>query len=238
MAETAAESWTARRGTLPNLLRPRHHLPVAIASGRSPWCLEPVWALLVRWNQNGWAIRAESMADEPTLPPPRPEHLSSSLRRNIEVLQERRRQEAASSTPQERLAAAITAFTGSMPFVYLHLALYGAWIAINVGLIPGLRAFDPSFVILAMAASVEAIFLSTFVLISQNRTAAEADKRADLDLQISLLTEHELTTLTGLVTAMAERLNLRPNDPELEEVKKDIAPEAVLDEIEAHQASE
>jgi len=179
-----------------------------------------------------------SMIDEPTLPPPRLEHLSSALRRNIAVLHERRRQEAASATPQERLAAAITAFTGSMPFVYLHLALYGAWIAINVGLVPGLRAFDPSFVILAMAASVEAIFLSTFVLISQNRSAAEADKRADLDLQISLLTEHELTTLTGLVTAIAERLNLPPNDPKLEEVKKDIAPEAVLDEIEAQQASE
>jgi uncharacterized membrane protein len=130
------------------------------------------------------------MADEPTLPPPRPEHLSSSLRRNIEALHGRRRQEAASSTPQEPLAAAITAFTGSMPFVYLHLALDGAWIAINVGLIPGLRPFYPSFVILAMEASVEAIFLSTFVLISQNRSTAEADKRADLDLQISLLTEH------------------------------------------------
>jgi uncharacterized membrane protein len=178
------------------------------------------------------------MADEPTLPPPRAEHLSSSLRRNIEALQERRRQEAASSTSQERLAAAITAFTGSMPFVYLHLALYGGWIAINVGFVPGLRAFDPSFVILAMAASVEAIFLSTFVLISQNRSAAQADKRADLDLQISLLTEHELTTLTWLVTAIAERLDLPLNDPELEEVKKDIAPEAVLDEIDAQQASE
>jgi len=117
------------------------------------------------------------MTAEPTLPPPRPEHLSSSLRRNIEALQERRRQDAASSTPQERLAAAITAFTGSMLFVYLHLAMYGAWIGVNIGLIPGLQAFDPSFVILAMEASVEAIFLSTFVLISQNRTAAEADKR-------------------------------------------------------------
>jgi uncharacterized membrane protein len=179
-----------------------------------------------------------SMADKPTLPPPRAEHLSSSLRRNIEAMQERRRQEAASSTSQARLAAAITAFTGSMPFVYLHLALYGAWIAINVGLVPGLRAFDPSFVILAMAASVEAIFLSTFVLISQNRSAAQADKRADLDLQISLLTEHELTTLTSLVTAIAERLDLPLNDPELEEVKKDIAPEAVLDEIDAQQTSE
>jgi len=53
-----------------------------------------------------------------------------------------------------------------MPFVYLHLTLYGGWIAFNAGLIPGLQAFDPSFVILAMVASVEAIFLSTFVLIS------------------------------------------------------------------------
>ena len=200
--------------------------------------LEPVWggARSLDATTEGRS-GPRSMADEPTVPPPRPEHLSSSLRRNIEALQVRRRQEAASSTPQERLAAAITAFTGSMPFVYLHLALYGAWIAINVGLVPGLRPFDPSFVILAMEASVEAIFLSTFVLISQNRSAAEADKRADLDLQISLLTEHELTKLTWVVTAMAERLNIPPSDPELEEVKKDIAPEAVLDEIEAQRAS-
>jgi len=201
--------------------------------------LEPVWggARSLDATTEGRS-GPRSMADEPTVPPPRPEHLSSSLRRNIEALQVRRRQEAASSTPQERLAAAITAFTGSMPFVYLHLALYGAWIAINVGLVPGLRPFDPSFVILAMEASVEAIFLSTFVLISQNRSAAEADKRADLDLQISLLTEHELTKLTWVVTAMAERLNIPPSDPELEEVKKDIAPEAVLDEIEAQRTSE
>src|ERR1700750_1366162 len=81
------------------------------------------------------------MENDPTLPPPRPEHLSSALRRNIEVLHERRRQEAASSTPQERLAAAITAFTGSMPFVYLHLALYGGWSANKLGLTSGVGAF-------------------------------------------------------------------------------------------------
>jgi uncharacterized membrane protein len=56
---------------------------------------------------------------------------------------------------------------------------------------------DPSFVVLAMVASVEAIFLSTFVLISQNRMAAAADKRADLDLQESQLAEHEVTRLVG-----------------------------------------
>ena len=126
-----------------------------------------------------------------------------------------------------------------MRFVYVHLALYGAWIAVNLGAVPGIPAFDPSFVVLAMVASVEAIFLSTFVLISQNRMAAAADKRADLDLHISLLAEHELTKLTGLVTAVAERLGVAAGaDPEIAEVKKDVAPEAVLDAIEAKQDSE
>ena len=173
-------------------------------------------------------------AATPTVPPPRPRNLSSSLKRNIEALERRRRQESASATRQERLAEAITSFTGSMRFVYLHLALYTVWILVNLGAVPGIPKFDPSFVILAMAASVEAIFLSTFVLISQNRTAAAADKRADLDLHISLLTEHELTKLTEVVTAIAARLDVQL-DAEIEEVKKDVAPEAVLDEIDARQ---
>jgi len=85
---------------------------------------------------------------------------------------------------------------------------------------------------------VEAIFLSTFVLISQNRMAAQADKRADLDLQISLLAEHELTKLSEVVVAIAERLDIRAAaDPELREVGRDVSPEAVLDEIAAQQAS-
>jgi uncharacterized membrane protein len=94
--------------------------------------------------------------------------------------------------------------------------------------------WDESFVVLAMIASVEAIFLSTFVLISQNRMQAAADKRADLDLQISLLAEHEVTKLATLVSAMAERMGIRTEvDEELGEIKQDVAPEAVLDEIEA-----
>jgi uncharacterized membrane protein len=166
----------------------------------------------------------------PTVPPPQPKSLSSALKRNIEALEERRREEATSATREERLAEAITSFTGSMPFVYLHLVLYAAWILVNLGVSPGLPKFDPSFVILAMEASVEAIFLSTFVLISQNRTSAAADKRADLDLQINLLAEHELTKLTEVVTAIAARLDVRL-DAEIEEVKKNVAPEAVLDEL-------
>jgi low affinity Fe/Cu permease len=131
----------------------------------------------------------------PTVPPPRPGTLSGSLKRNIEALEERRRKEAAEATREERLAQAITSFTGSIRFVYLHLLVYAVWILANLGVVPGVPKFDPSFVVLAMEASVEAIFLSTFVLISQNRTAAAADKRADLDLHINLLAEHELTKL-------------------------------------------
>jgi uncharacterized membrane protein len=87
--------------------------------------------------------------------------------------------------------------------------------------------------VLAMVASVEAIFLSTFVLISQNRMAAAADKRADLDLQINLLSEHEVTKLVALVSAMAEKLGVETEaDVEVEELKEDVAPEVVLDEIE------
>ena len=172
----------------------------------------------------------------PTTPPPQPPGLSSVLARNIQTLNERRRQEEAEATIQERTAEAITRFTGSMPFVYLHLAFFGFWIVANLGWIPGVPIWDESFVVLAMWASVEAIFLSTFVLISQNRMAAAADKRADLDLHVSLLTEHELTKLVQLVTALAEREGIRADaDPEIEEVKADVAPEAVLDEIASKQ---
>ena len=174
----------------------------------------------------------------PTVPPPRPGNLSGALRRNIEALEERRRHEAAAAPTEARVAEAITRFTGSMRFVYVHLALYGAWIAANLGAVPGVPVFDPSFVVLAMVASVEAIFLSTFVLISQNRMAAAADKRADLDLHISLLAEHEVTRLVAMVSAITDHLGIETEaDEEIGELKQDVAPDAVLDEIERNGSS-
>ena len=119
-----------------------------------------------------------------------------------------------------------------MRFVYLHLAIFGFWIIANLGWIPFVPKWDESFVVLAMIASVEAIFLSTFVLISQNRMAAAADKRADLDLQVNLLAEHEVTRLIELVSKMADRLGV-DGGHELDELKRDVAPEAVLDAIDS-----
>jgi uncharacterized membrane protein len=159
--------------------------------------------------------------------------LNSSLRRNIEALRRRREEEDANASAEERIAAAITGFSGSMRFVYLHLALYGLWIVANLGWVPGLRPWDPTFVVLAMIASVEAIFLSTFILITQNRMAAAADRRAELDVQINLLAEAEITKLVELVSGIAEQMDVpEAEEPEIQEMKRQVAPEAVLDAIE------
>ena len=130
------------------------------------------------------------------------------------------------------MAAAVTRFSGSMRFVYLHLALYGFWIVANLGWVPAVPRWDPSFVVLAMIASVEAIFLSTFILITQNRMSALAEKRAELDLQISLLSEHELTKLVAMVDAISRHLRIDHGAGDVDELKRNVAPEAVLDAIE------
>jgi uncharacterized membrane protein len=167
----------------------------------------------------------------PTVAPPEPGSLNSALTRNIEALQERRRAEAASAPLQDRIAERVTRFTGSLWFVYLHLAIFGFWIVANLGWVPVVPRWDESFVVLAMIASVEAIFLSTFVLITQNRMAAAADKRAELDLQISLLAEHEITRLVEMVSAISDHLGARHGAGDVEELKRNVAPEAVLDAI-------
>ncbi len=155
------------------------------------------------------------------------------VERNIQALLDRRQAEERRLNWHERVAEAITRFTGSMTFVYIHLVVYGLWIVINLGWIPFIPRFDPTFVILAMEASVEAIFLSTFILITQNRMMAVADRRADLNLQISLLSEHEVTKLITMVREIGQKMGVEAaKQPELEELAKDVQPEKVLDTME------
>jgi uncharacterized membrane protein len=123
-----------------------------------------------------------------------------------------------------------------LPGRWVRLPACGAgagWVAVNIGWTP-LPPFDPTFVILATVASVEAIFISTFILIAQNRAAEAADRRADLDLQISLLAEHEVTQLIRLVSPhrRASRDRREADNPELAELQRTVAPEAVLERIE------
>ncbi|RNI22387.1 DUF1003 domain-containing protein [Rufibacter latericius] len=162
-------------------------------------------------------------------------HMAEIVERNIKALLARRKQEDNSRNLSERISDAVTKFTGSMLFVVIHLLMFGIWVVWNLGWL-GLPPFDESFVVLAMFASVEAIFLSTFVLISQNRSSIQADKRADLDLQVSLLAEHEITRLVTLVTAIAQKMDIQEaHDPEINELAHDVQPEKVMDTMEKHQ---
>ena len=175
--------------------------------------------------------------ESPTTGGLRPGSFSSVLDRNIKALHQRRAKEEKSATTQTQIAERITRFTGSMAFVYLHIAIVALWVAINVGFVPALPRFDSTFVILATVTSVEGIFLSTFVLISQNRAAAAADRRAELDLQVNLLSEHEVTRLLTLTIAMAGKLGVaEAHDPTLSELEEHVAPEKVLDQIEQDEA--
>lgn len=158
--------------------------------------------------------------------------MTQVVERNIHALLLQRQQAEKAKSLDAKLADSITRFTGSMAFIYIHVVMFGLWIVINLGWLP-IKRFDPSFVVLAMFASVEAIFLSTFILISQNRMQALADKRADLDLQVNLLAEHEVTRLIQLVTAIADHMGIEASqDPELNELAQDVHPEKVLKSME------
>jgi len=125
----------------------------------------------------------------------------------------------------ERIADVMTAAFGSMPFLLVNGVWFLAWIVINLGLIPGIEPFDPfPFGLLTMIVSLEAIMLAIVVLISQNRAAKIADLREEVDLEVDVITERELTKLLELlVTLMRQqgidlsrdaelRAMLRPTD--------------------------
>ncbi len=120
----------------------------------------------------------------------------------------------------ERIADALTLGFGSMAFLVLNVVWFIVWIVINVGLIPGIEPFDPfPFGFLTMVVSLEAIALAIIVLMSQNRAAKIADLREEVDLQVDMMAEQELTKLLQLVTMLAEKqgIDLR-HDEELQEM--------------------
>lgn len=170
---------------------------------------------------------------------PHAPHIAEAVERNIGALREIRRQLEARKTLQDRMADAITGFSGNLLFVYFHVVWFSVWVLWNTGML-GLEPFDQfPFGLLTMVVSLEAIFLSTFVLVSQNRLSEINDKRADLDLQINLLAEYEITKILCLTDAIADHLGLTEgSDPELEQLKKEISPETVLQEMEQNNLSQ
>jgi len=174
-------------------------------------------------NPKTWEIVDE--ADNPSL--------SKVLERNIHTLAYLRLQASRARGLQERLADTITTFSGRMVFVYVHIIWFGLWILLNTGRL-GIPPFDPfPYGLLTMIVSLEAIFLSTFVLISQNRLSEEAEGRANLSLQIGMLTEHETTRILQMLDAIQDKLGIENHeDSELADLEMETKPEDVLAEIE------
>ncbi len=159
-------------------------------------------------------------------------NLADVIERNIRTVARQHRETRAARGLSERIADAITTFSGRMLFVYLHVIWFAVWILANTGHL-GVPAFDPfPYGLLTMIVSLEAIFLSTFVLISQNRLSEDADRRAHLDLQIGLLTEHELTRVLQMLDAVQDKLGIEnDSDIELAQLEMETRPEDVLAEI-------
>jgi uncharacterized membrane protein len=159
--------------------------------------------------------------------------LSKVIENNIRTILNLRVKAERERSVQDCMADAITAFSGRMVFVYVHIIWFGVWIILNTGLV-GIIPFDPfPYGLLTMVVSLEAIFLSTFVLISQNRLSDEAERRADLNLHISLLAEHELTRVLQMLDAIQEKMGIENHaESELADLEMDTKPEDVLAEIE------
>lgn len=134
---------------------------------------------------------------------------SEVVRENIKALIAFQRQQDERRSWAQRAADQVTRRAGSMPAIGLHAVWFGAWVVVNGGLVPGVSPWDPfPFVLLTGLTSLEAIFLTLCILMSQNRAAELADRREELDVQINLLAEHELTRVLGLVDAIATRLGV------------------------------
>ncbi len=159
--------------------------------------------------------------------------LSHVVERNIRTIIQLRLQAARERSVQNRIADVITDFSGRMVFVYVHIVWFGVWIVLNTGRV-GVQPFDPfPYGLLTMVVSLEAIFLSTLVLISQNRLSEESEHRADLALQIGLLTEYELTRVLRMLDAIQDKMGIEnAADDELADLEMETKPEDVLAEIE------
>ena len=161
----------------------------------------------------------------------KPKTVDELTERNVELVAQLDETARSKRTPTDRAVDGITAFCGSMSFIWVHAAWFGIWIALS--LVPGVKHFDPyPFQLLTLVVSLEAIFLSTFILISQNRQNRLAERRSHLDLQINLLSEQENTKMLMMLEAIVHHFNIPDGDPEVSVLAEATEPERLVRQIE------
>ncbi len=140
--------------------------------------------------------------------------LDELIEKNVEAISKIEEDAKNSQTLGDRIAGAIAGFCGSMMFVYVHIGLFGGWLAWN-SLLPKGMQFDPApFNGLALAVSLEAIFLSTFILVRQNHQQRVADQRNHLDLQVNMLAEQESSQMLKMMRQIMDHFEIAYDSPE------------------------
>lgn len=156
--------------------------------------------------------------------------LSNIIQRNIRKIIQVRLKSARQQSLQDRIANGMTTFSGSMLFFYIHVIWFALWFLLNSGHL-GIIPFDPyPYGFLTVVVSLEAIFLATFVLISQNLLAKEAERLTDLGLQTGLLTEHELTRVLQMLRAIQLKIGIT-NDESSDLADADLEKETKLEDV-------
>jgi uncharacterized membrane protein len=163
--------------------------------------------------------------------------LAEETRLNVSRIIEIENTQRAGLTRGERLSEFIAGFCGSMAFVWVHVFWFGMWIVINA--VFKNLAFDPfPYTFLTLVVSLEAIFLSTFILISQNHETELSERRNHLDLQINLLTEQENTKILEMLSKIAEKVGINVDDPVVDKMLEDMDPEMLVNQIMAVKGEE
>jgi uncharacterized membrane protein len=128
---------------------------------------------------------------------------------NIEAIAKLEHDALSRRTPTERVSDVITKVVGNTGFLLAQLLLISGWSLVNLHLVPGLKAFDPSpFGVLALVVSSEGVFLTIFVLISQGRMSRQSERRSHLDLQVGMLSEQELTTILQMLQKLCQHMGV------------------------------
>jgi uncharacterized membrane protein len=151
---------------------------------------------------------------------------------NVDKILALERSNRARSTIGDRVADAITRFCGTITFVVVHVIWYGAWLGANM-LLPAPDHFDPyPYSFLTLVVSLEAIFLSAFILISQNRQGNVSERRSHLNLQIDILAEQENTKMLELLEKIARKVGVEPcQDNEVKALAEAVTPERLARQI-------
>ena len=155
-------------------------------------------------------------------------------RQNIETIQRIEQAFHEKRRRSEVISDVIASFCGSVYFIWAHCIWFGAWLILNMGsILPKSLRFDPPpYQVLTLIVSLEAIFLSTFILISQNREQRAAERRNHLDLQINLLAEQESSQLLGMMQKVLDHLQIPSDEAHHEALQEATDPEKLIEQIE------